>query len=233
MHGWLSTGEVESGSSARIWVSPERARWVREDHPGGHRAVGRRADLRAHVRLVRVARPRDPQGGGRRGGARAGGGAHAPCWRPRSSLPSRRSQIEMSDEEVRGFLAEKMVMQCATNGPRGLPHMVAAVVRRRCRRAARLDLREVAEGAQPGARPARDARPRRGRAVPRAARRDVRVRRARSSATRPKVEQFGLELFARYAGELDRRHPRDGREAGAEASRAHVRPDSYGELGPP
>jgi PPOX class probable F420-dependent enzyme len=31
----------------------------------------------------------------------------------------------MSDEEVRGFLAEKMVMQCATNGPRGLPHMVA------------------------------------------------------------------------------------------------------------
>jgi len=31
----------------------------------------------------------------------------------------------MSDEEVHGFLAEKMVMQCATNGPRGLPHMVA------------------------------------------------------------------------------------------------------------
>ena len=30
----------------------------------------------------------------------------------------------MSDEEVRGFLAEQMVMQCATNGPRGLPHMV-------------------------------------------------------------------------------------------------------------
>jgi len=34
VHGWLSTGEVESGSSARIWVAPERARWVREDHPG-------------------------------------------------------------------------------------------------------------------------------------------------------------------------------------------------------
>jgi proteasome accessory factor C len=34
VHGWLATGEVESGSSARIWVSPERARWVREDHPG-------------------------------------------------------------------------------------------------------------------------------------------------------------------------------------------------------
>ena len=31
----------------------------------------------------------------------------------------------MSAEEVRAFLAEQMVMQCATNGPRGLPHMVA------------------------------------------------------------------------------------------------------------
>src|SRR5688500_5776262 len=31
----------------------------------------------------------------------------------------------MSAEEVRAFLDEKMVMQCATNGPRGLPHMVA------------------------------------------------------------------------------------------------------------
>jgi PPOX class probable F420-dependent enzyme len=31
----------------------------------------------------------------------------------------------MTGEEVRAFLAEKMVMQCATNGPRGLPHMVA------------------------------------------------------------------------------------------------------------
>jgi PPOX class probable F420-dependent enzyme len=30
----------------------------------------------------------------------------------------------MSDEEVRGFLAEQMVMQCATNSPRGLPHLV-------------------------------------------------------------------------------------------------------------
>jgi len=31
----------------------------------------------------------------------------------------------MTGEEVRAFLDEKMVMQCATNGPRGLPHMVA------------------------------------------------------------------------------------------------------------
>jgi general stress protein 26 len=31
----------------------------------------------------------------------------------------------MSEEEVEAFLQEQMVMQCATNGPRGLPHMVA------------------------------------------------------------------------------------------------------------
>jgi predicted DNA-binding transcriptional regulator YafY len=28
---WLSTGEVESPQVARIWISPERARWARED----------------------------------------------------------------------------------------------------------------------------------------------------------------------------------------------------------
>jgi proteasome accessory factor BC len=32
VHGWLATGEVPSSKSARIWVSPERARWEREDH---------------------------------------------------------------------------------------------------------------------------------------------------------------------------------------------------------
>ena len=30
----------------------------------------------------------------------------------------------MTPEELRAFLAEQMVMQCATVGPRGLPHMV-------------------------------------------------------------------------------------------------------------
>jgi PPOX class probable F420-dependent enzyme len=39
-------------------------------------------------------------------------------------MPSRRAQIEMTDEELRAFLDEQMVMQCATIGPRGLPHMV-------------------------------------------------------------------------------------------------------------
>jgi predicted DNA-binding transcriptional regulator YafY len=31
VHGWLATGEVPSSRTARIWVSPERARWARED----------------------------------------------------------------------------------------------------------------------------------------------------------------------------------------------------------
>jgi PPOX class probable F420-dependent enzyme len=39
-------------------------------------------------------------------------------------MPARRNEIEMTAEELRAFLAEQMVMQCATAGPRGLPHMV-------------------------------------------------------------------------------------------------------------
>jgi PPOX class probable F420-dependent enzyme len=39
-------------------------------------------------------------------------------------MPSRRSDIEMTGAEVRAFLDEQMVMQCATIGPRGVPHMV-------------------------------------------------------------------------------------------------------------
>jgi len=39
-------------------------------------------------------------------------------------VPSRRAQIEMSEGEVRAFLAEHKVMQVATIGPRGWPHVV-------------------------------------------------------------------------------------------------------------
>lgn len=38
-------------------------------------------------------------------------------------MPSRRDQIRMSDAELSAFLGEQKTMQCATNGPRGLPHM--------------------------------------------------------------------------------------------------------------
>jgi PPOX class probable F420-dependent enzyme len=39
-------------------------------------------------------------------------------------MPSRRDDIEMTGEEIEAFLGERLVMQCATVGPRGLPHMV-------------------------------------------------------------------------------------------------------------
>jgi PPOX class probable F420-dependent enzyme len=39
-------------------------------------------------------------------------------------MPSRRTEIAMTDEELFGFLAGQMVMQCATVGPRGRPHLV-------------------------------------------------------------------------------------------------------------
>jgi PPOX class probable F420-dependent enzyme len=38
-------------------------------------------------------------------------------------MPGRRDEITMSDAELRAFLGERMVMQCATIGPNGRPHM--------------------------------------------------------------------------------------------------------------
>jgi len=38
---------------------------------------------------------------------------------------SRRDQIRMSDDEVRAFLAEQMVMTVGTIGPKGRPHLMA------------------------------------------------------------------------------------------------------------
>ena len=37
---------------------------------------------------------------------------------------SRRDQIRMSDDEVRGFLEEQLVMTVATMGPKGRPHLM-------------------------------------------------------------------------------------------------------------
>ena len=38
-------------------------------------------------------------------------------------MPSKREQIKLSDDEVRDFLEDHKVMQVATIGPRGLPHL--------------------------------------------------------------------------------------------------------------
>ena len=37
---------------------------------------------------------------------------------------SRRDQIQMTDEELRAFLTEQRTVICATNGPRGWPHLM-------------------------------------------------------------------------------------------------------------
>jgi PPOX class probable F420-dependent enzyme len=39
-------------------------------------------------------------------------------------MPGRRDAIAMTDAEVHAFVVERMVMQCATAGPRGLPHLM-------------------------------------------------------------------------------------------------------------
>ena len=117
-------------------------------------------------------------------------------------MPSRRAQIEMADDEVRAFLADHMVMQCATVGPRGLPHMVP--------------LWYVPEGIElVGWTYAKSQKARNLERDPRATigiedgvqyhelrgvmfEYDVRLTRDAED-----VERFGLELFDRYAGQLN------------------------------
>ena len=106
----------------------------------------------------------------------------------------------MSDEEVRDFLAEKMVMQCATNGPRGLPHMVALWFVVDPLRSWTYAKSQKARNLE------RDPRATLGledgvqynelRGVMFEC--DVRIERNPEA-----VEEFGLELFERYAGELN------------------------------
>jgi proteasome accessory factor C len=47
VEGWLRTGEVEASRTARVWVSPERARWARE----ARRVVEERSDGAVVVEL--------------------------------------------------------------------------------------------------------------------------------------------------------------------------------------
>jgi PPOX class probable F420-dependent enzyme len=107
----------------------------------------------------------------------------------------------MTDEEVRAFLAEQMVMQCATNGPRGLPHMVS--------------LWFVTDGDNlRGWTYAKSQKARNLERDPRATlglEAGVQYHELRGvmfecnvelERDPEQVEQFGLELFERYAGEL-------------------------------
>ncbi len=71
--GWLRTGEVPASASARVWVSPERARWARE----ARRVVEEWSDGSVIVELsfagVDWLVREDPQGSRRRRCARARG----------------------------------------------------------------------------------------------------------------------------------------------------------------
>ena len=108
----------------------------------------------------------------------------------------------MSDEEVRAFLGEQMVMQCATNGPRGFPHMTPLWF---VGDAAELRGWTYAKS-QKGRNLERDPRATLGiedgvqyhelRGVMFEC--DVQVERDPVA-----VEKFGLELFGRYAGDLN------------------------------
>jgi PPOX class probable F420-dependent enzyme len=107
----------------------------------------------------------------------------------------------MTAEEVRAFLAERMVMQCATVGPRGLPHMVplwfvgdAAELRgwtyAKSQKARNLERDPHATlGLEDGV----QYHELRGLML------ECDVQLARDP---DEVERFGLELFERYAGEL-------------------------------
>ena len=116
-------------------------------------------------------------------------------------MPSRRDQIAMTDAEVTGFLAERMVMQCATLGPRGTPHL--------------MPLWYVPEGAeliawtyaksQKARNLARDARATVGveDGVAYHELRGVTLECEVELEHGPEqVERYGLRLFERYAGEL-------------------------------
>jgi PPOX class probable F420-dependent enzyme len=107
----------------------------------------------------------------------------------------------MTSAELQAFLAEQMVMQCATVGPRGLPHMVPLWY-------------VVGDGELRGWTYAKSQKAKNLERDPRATlgieegvqyqdlrgvmfECDVRVERDPEA-----VEGFGLALFARYAGEL-------------------------------
>ena len=107
----------------------------------------------------------------------------------------------MSAEAISAFLDERMVMQCATNGPRGLPHMVALWFVRDG-----TDLRGWTYAKSQKARNLeRDPRATLGLedGVQYHELRGVMLECDVGMERNPeKVERFGLELFERYAGGL-------------------------------
>ena len=129
------------------------------------------------------------------------GCSHASVARAVAACPmaSRRDQIQMSDDELRAFLDEEKVVTCATIGPNGRPHLMPLWYVVDGDAAARLDLREVAEGEEPGARPARHASGRSRRGLRGAARRDDGVRRGARARRRRRLRHRPVREATRPA----------------------------------
>ena len=75
VEGWPRTGEVEASRTARVWISPERARWAREERTVVQDLEDGALDRRAELRRRGLAGARGAQGGRRRRRARAARGA--------------------------------------------------------------------------------------------------------------------------------------------------------------
>ena len=86
---WLVHGEVARGV-ARVWVAPERARWLREERTVVEGSPTVRWSSKS--RTGRLAGPRDPQGCRRPGRPRA-----TTTRARRYSLPSPRSGARMGE----------------------------------------------------------------------------------------------------------------------------------------
>ena len=141
-----------------MWISPEQARWAREKHDlvaeleDGAIVVERSfngtdflvKEILKEAGDAAVLEPADAREAVLAAAERLLG----------SQFVSRRAEIVMTPEEVAAFLDEQRTVTCATLGPRRLAASDAALVRGARRRAVGVDLREVAEGPQPRARPA-------------------------------------------------------------------------------
>ena len=68
--GWLRTGEVEASRVAHVWVSPERARWAREERRVPQELADGSVDRRAELQGHGLPRARRARRGRRRRGAR-------------------------------------------------------------------------------------------------------------------------------------------------------------------
>ena len=217
--GWLRTGEVEASRAARVWVSPERARWARE----ARRVVEEWSDGAVIVELsfagvdwlVREilqeagdAAVLEPEDAREAVHAAAGRLREMNADAARASSAGRREPPRADQDERAGG---RRVPRGGAHGhlrhrrPARLAAPDAAVVRpARAAGAVRgwraapvgVDVRGLAEGAQPRARPARDAAGRGGRALPGAARRDARVRGRRAPRPRCRRRARARDLHA-------------------------------------